>query len=299
VVFEYYIEWGDTRFIAVFYGNDAKQIGPVRSGRYFDEHITKMYHAYFVFNFADRTREYPYFLGSDFTNFLVTPGCDSCRCPPFFTKKVSPLIVDVHHQETYFDSTRFSECLARKNADNARQTLRNGFFGMLPPANEVAVGRISTHYSQCDYNYWEYKPDLGKYVRYQEISPDTSPQHINDCVDDPETYAPLMDALSRQQVTADNIVVLYVSHTFANQNEQDDEIYHIDLVDSGKAFVFRDGSGIPARWLRTDIDQPLFLITPSGAPIYLKPGRTFFEVIGETSLDWSDGPSWHFDFRTP
>lgn len=52
-VFEYYIEWFDTRFIGIFYGNNAKQIGPVRSGRYFDEHITRMFHAYYVFNFAD------------------------------------------------------------------------------------------------------------------------------------------------------------------------------------------------------------------------------------------------------
>src|SRR5687767_1955906 len=44
VVYEYYIEWGDTRFIAVFYGNDAEQVGPVRSGRFFDEHILRMYH---------------------------------------------------------------------------------------------------------------------------------------------------------------------------------------------------------------------------------------------------------------
>ncbi len=36
VVYEYYIEWGDTRFIAVMYGNDSTMVGPVRSGRYFD-----------------------------------------------------------------------------------------------------------------------------------------------------------------------------------------------------------------------------------------------------------------------
>ena len=65
---------------------------------------------------------------------------------------------------------------------------------------------------------------------------------------------------------------MFVSHTFANQNEQDDEIYHINLVDSGNAFIFRDGLGYPARWMRTDIEQPLLLTTPAGAPIYLKPG---------------------------
>ena len=46
VVYEYYIEWGDTRFIAVMYGNDSPMVGPVRSGRYFDEHVARMYHAF-------------------------------------------------------------------------------------------------------------------------------------------------------------------------------------------------------------------------------------------------------------
>lgn len=296
VVFEYYIEWANTRFIAIFYGNDAKQIGPVRSGRYFDEHITRMYHSYYVFNYAD-PREFTYFLGGDLQPFMVVPGYGSC--PPFFQYRVSPRIADVRHYETYFDSTRFGGCAAGRSAANVRQELRGSFFSPNVPSGESRVERIYTHYSRCDYNYWQYDPDTGGYRRFQEISADRSPEHIDDCSDSPETYAPLMDALTRQQVTADSIVEIYVSHTFANQSEQDDEIYHINLVDSGKAFVFRDGVGIAARWMRTDIDQPLLLTTPAGMPIYLKPGRTFFQVIGETSTDWSDGASWHFDFQTP
>ena len=31
--FEYYLEDGLTRFAGVFYGNDASQAGPIRSGR--------------------------------------------------------------------------------------------------------------------------------------------------------------------------------------------------------------------------------------------------------------------------
>ncbi|MDX1378689.1 MAG: DUF3048 domain-containing protein, partial [Anaerolineales bacterium] len=51
-VFEYYIEGGLTRFTAVFYGNDSEWVGPVRSGRFFDEHVARMYQAYLVFKFA-------------------------------------------------------------------------------------------------------------------------------------------------------------------------------------------------------------------------------------------------------
>jgi hypothetical protein len=296
VVYEYYIEWLDTRFVGVFYGNDAKQIGPVRSGRYFDEHITRMYHGYYVFNFAD-PREFNYFLGGDLQQFVVVPG--GADCPPFYQVRVSTLIRDVRHYETYFDSTRFSDCLARKNADNQRQPLRGGFFSATVPVGGSAVARIFSHYSKCDYNYWEYNPDNSRYLRYQEVSRIQTPAHLEDCSDNPETYAPLIDALSGKQVATDNVVELFVSHTFANQNEQEDEIYHINLVDSGNAFVFRDGFGYPARWIRTDIDQPLVLTTPDGVPIYLRPGNTFFQVMGETSEDWSDGSDWHFDFQTP
>jgi hypothetical protein len=296
VVYEYYIEWADTRFIGVFYSQDAKQIGPVRSGRYFDEHITRMYQAYYVFNFAD-PREYSYYLGGDLQPFMVVPGYGSC--PPFFEHKVSDAISDVRHYEMYFDSTRLGACLARKSSDNSRPVIRNGFFSSVKPVAGAAVHRIFTHYSQCDYNYWEYDPLTAAYLRYQETSTSKDPKHLNDCADKPETYAPLVDALSKKQVWADNIVVIYVPHMFSSQDEQDDEIYHINLVDSGKAYVFRDGVGMAARWARTDINQPLLLTTPDGTPIYLKPGRTFYQVLGSTSTDWSDNADWHFEFSTP
>jgi hypothetical protein len=84
VVFEYYIEDLLTRFIAVFYGNDTPMAGPVRSGRYFDEHVLRMYHSFFVFKFAD-PREYDYFKASDFADFLVVPGAGAC--PPYRSGK--------------------------------------------------------------------------------------------------------------------------------------------------------------------------------------------------------------------
>jgi hypothetical protein len=70
VVYEYYIEWGDTRFIAVMYGNDSPMVGPVRSGRYFDEHVARMYHAFLMFKGAD-PRELSYLENSTLNDFLV------------------------------------------------------------------------------------------------------------------------------------------------------------------------------------------------------------------------------------
>ena len=289
VAFEYYIEWGDSRFIGVFYGQDASQVGPVRSGRYFDEHVLRMYHAYYVFNNAD-PREQDYFLGSDFQKFLVVPGGSSAACPPFFTYRWSKDVSDVNHFEQYFDTTKFSKCLAKKGADNLSQPLRSGFMSEQAPLGGMPVKRIFTRYSENDYDYWDYDSTSGRYLRYQQP---------NDVGDPQETYVPLMDNLTNQQVAADNVVTLFVPYTFANDNEQQDEVYHVNLIDSGNAYVFRNGLALPARWLRTDINQPLLVTSLDGSPIYLKPGQTFFQVIGETSTLLQKDTDWHFEFHAP
>ena len=217
VAFEYYIEWGDSRFIGVFYGHDASQVGPVRSGRYFDEHVLRMYHAYYVFNNAD-PREQDYFLGSDFERFLVAPGANDAPCPPFFTFRWSKDVSDVNHFEQYFDTTKFSGCLAKKGADNSYQSLRSSFFSEQAPVSGTPIKRIYTRYSDNDYDYWDYDSTSGRYLRYQQP---------NDLGDPVETYVPLMDNLTKQQVGADNVITLFVPYTFADLNEQQDEVYHV------------------------------------------------------------------------
>jgi len=286
VVFEYYIEWGDTRFIAVYYGNEAQRVGPVRSGRYFDEHVTRMYHAYYVFKGAD-PREFNYFKETDMADYLVDLMWLEFPCSPFEVAKGS---ISVYHR-IFFNTYKFTDCLKRKNLDNNQQTIRSGFFSNDSPKNLTSASRIYTDYSAYSYNYWEYDASDRKYHRYQEANDQVKKQ--------PAAYGPLTDALTNQQVTADNVVVLFAHHGFANSWEQEDEVYHIDLIESGEAFMFRDGTVIPARWYRTDIDQPLLLTTLAGAPIFFKPGVTFYQVIGESSTMTQSGSEYHFRFLTP
>lgn len=285
VVYEYYTEWGVTRFIAVFYGNDAEQVGPVRSGRFFDEHIARMYQAFFVFKFAD-PRVYDYFKESDLSDFLVVPTIASC--PPFE--------VGIEERDTYnnvfFNTVKFKECIAkRESVDNNRPPVRSSFFSTLPPQSNLVADRIHTQYSLDDYNYWEYLPDENRYQRYQEVNSLKNYQTAN--------YEPLTDALTGLPVMADNVVVLYAKHRFANIFDEEDEVFHIDMYGSGIAFVFRDGIALPATWNRPYLDQPIVLTSSQGTPVYLKPGVTFYQVIGETSESWIDGTDWHFLWHNP
>jgi hypothetical protein len=285
VAYEYYIEWGDTRFIAVFYANDAEQVGPVRSGRFFDEHILRMYHAFLVYKYSD-PREKQYFYSSDFAGFLTVPGFTSC--PPFFVGKYAR---DTYNN-VFFNTSKFAACLVgRTDVDNLRQDLRSGFFSNEPQPSGSAGQRVYTDYSVYSYNYWQYDAATHKYFRYQEA---------NDMVKHQlRAYAPLTDALTGLPITADNVIVIFAPHTFANQFEADDQVYRIDPVDSGRAFVFRDGLAYPGQWYRPDIDQPLLITDEAGIPIYLRPGRSFYQVIGESSTYVQDGTDWYFTFQTP
>ncbi len=286
VVYEYYIEWGDTRFIAVYYSNLYKmeRVGPVRSGRYFDEHIARMYHAFVMFKGAD-PRELDYFNSLDISKQFVSVGIGNC--PPYF---YGPYKRDSYNN-IFFNTTKWQACATKKGFDNSPQVISGGFFSEEVPGSPLTVTRIYHYYSAYNYGYWEYDPIERIYVRYQEAK-----DLVNRKV---ETYLPLTDDYTKQPVTAENVVTLFVPYIFTNQNQAEDEVYNPSLIDYGNAYVFRDGIAIPARWNRTAIDQPILLTTLDGNPIYLRPGQTFYQVVGVTSNFIQNGTEWRFEFATP
>jgi hypothetical protein len=284
-IFEYYIEAGLTRFIAVFYGNDSEWVGPVRSGRYFDEHIQRMYHAYLVFKFADDRVEH-HLQTSDIAPFLVVPGFGAC--PPFRLMETRKIEV---YNNSYFDTIKWKDCIVKEGLENRRQGIRLGFFNEDAPLPELLGLQMFTSYSVDSYNYWIYEPSIKQYIRYQERSDVRN--------DKPESYDLLIDAVTGEAVHAANVVFLLAPHSFSNTFDEEDEVYQIDLTGSGEAYVFRDGVGIMARWIRTNQDQPLLLTMLDGAPIYLRPGITFYEVLGAASYVDQDAGEWHFHHSTP
>jgi hypothetical protein len=285
-VFEYYIEAGLTRFIAIFYGNNSEWVGPVRSGRYFDEHIQRMYHAYLVFKFADPRVETHLEATSDVAPFLVLPSSGSC--PPF--RLMTTREIEVYNN-SYFNTLLWEDCIVENELENRRQAIRGGFFSESVPSSQLLGLQMFTYYSVDSYNYWLYNPETTQYIRYQETDDIRNGK--------PEKYEILIDAVTAWEVHASNIVYLLAPHTFSNTFDEEDEVYHIDLTGSGEAYVFRDGVGIPAKWYRTNNDQPLLLAGLNGAPIYLRPGVTFYEVLGAASFVDQDAGEWHFHHATP
>jgi hypothetical protein len=285
-VFEYYIEGGLTRFIAVFYGNDSEWVGPVRSGRFFDEHIARMYQAFLVFKFADR-RVLEYLQTTDIAEYLVVPTIGSC--PPYHLMKSRKIEA---YNNNYFNTILWGDCVKKENLPSGKPNLRSGYFSNdLPLFPNLEANKVFTYYSEYSYNYWQYVPETGLYMRYQETDDTRDGKE--------ESFALMTDNVNGLPIQASNVVVLFAYHEFNNPFQEDDEVYHIDMTGSGEAYVFRDGVGFTAKWVRVNQDQPLVLTTDYGAPINLRPGVTFYEVIGTNSYVSQGDGDWFFHHDTP
>ena len=75
----------------------------------------------------------------------------------------------------------------------------------------------------------------------------------------------------------------------------------VDIVASGpdKAYLFRDGEMFELTWYRNAIDQLFTLVGPDGEIFPLKPGNTWFEVVGSSSEMTQEESSWFFKFSIP
>lgn len=280
-IYEEYIEDGDTRFVAVFYGTDASRVGPVRSARYFDEHLARMYQAMFVFVGADeRVREY--LLKTDLLYQLFTET--DYNCPPLCRNDQ----VD-YWQNIFMNTSAMRAKLAAQGIDNKRPDLKGMYFNTVAPFSTTSASRIYNRYSDYDYSYWQYDDATEKYFRFQDTVDTNKGQ-------EPE-YAPLMDMLTNQQVTTDNVVVLFVRHIHNPQSSG--QMYVVDLYNSGQAYIFRDGRIYDARWVRSEYNNLLTFTDPGGNPLPLKTGTTFFQVIGLSSTVTTSGNDWYFDFIMP
>jgi Protein of unknown function (DUF3048) N-terminal domain/Protein of unknown function (DUF3048) C-terminal domain len=274
IVFEYYTEEGTTRFAALFYSNDAQMVGPIRSGRFIDGYIVRGYKAVFAFGSA-YVAEMNRFLNSEYANRLVVEG-SSTPLTRYDPNGFNYLMVNTADLSAY----------ATKKGINGKQDLNGMVFNLTAPAGGQSATQVIVRYSGAIYNRWDYDPASGTYLRFSDSA------DANNGVA-AEQYAQLTDRLTNKPITANNVVVLYVTHELYSPG-----IYDILLSGSGSAYAFRDGQVYQVTWQRNDTDV-VSLTNSDGTPFAFKPGNTWFEVIGFSSTVKQTDQSWRFTHQMP
>jgi hypothetical protein len=282
-VFEYYHEAGLTRFHAIFYSQDVHQIGPIRSARFTDKDLVEMYKSFLAYGSADwRIRER--FAYSDFTDRLAT--ITDMPCPPSVTFPLCRLN-EIPWNNLVTDTTYLHQHFDDKGVANHRQNLDGLAFNPTLPPNGHSADSVLIRYSFGSQHYWEYDPSLEKYIRHQDVVDADAGQ---------EVFEPTLDRLSGEVVTADNVVILLAKYQYYSVRP---EILEIPFEGYGKAYVFRNGYAYPVNWGRLNDAEIIFLSNQDSSRFQLKPGNTWFVVIGATSFLNSSSPDWNFQFFIP
>ncbi|MBC8505064.1 MAG: DUF3048 C-terminal domain-containing protein [Anaerolineales bacterium] len=285
-VYEYYHEGWRTRFNAIFYGQDAPTAGPIRSARFADEHIFRMYKSFFAYGSADARVLWRIFdtgLGKRFASI------SDAACPP--TVDFPLCRTDPNGYNHLITNTAvLSEHFTEKHVDNSRQNLDGLYFQADAPEDGFIAGNsVTIRYSQGFYNRWDYDPAYGKYVRYQDVLDDSTGGSG-------ETFEALTDKLTGEPIRADNVVVIFAAHNAYSLNP---EMWEINLISYGKAYLFRDGRAYEINWGRTGEDELIRFVNSDGNPFPLRPGNTWFQIIGTSSSLTNDGANWRFEHVTP
>jgi methyl coenzyme M reductase subunit D len=276
IVFEYYTEQGSTRFAALFYGNDAETVGPIRSARFVDSHLVRGYKAVFAFGSAyDKVIDRLY--SAEYANRLVIEG-PTAPLKRFDPNGYNHLIVNTADLSTY---------ITAQGVENGRQNLDGMFFQLAAPAGGESGKQMIVRYSASIYNRWDYDLTTGKYLRFSDTVDD---YNVNN-----EQYAQLTDRLTNQPIASDNVVVLFVTHEYYNVNP---EVIDIQFLGSGAAYAFRDSQSYLINWQRNS-DGIVTLTNPDGSLFPLKPGTTWFEVVGLNSTIQQTDLGWRFTHRMP
>jgi hypothetical protein len=291
IVYEYYINNDLTRFHAIFYGQDASLVGPIRSGRIFDGYLAEIYGSVLVFASADpRVLDRLY---ADLESWRLIPLLDGPACPPRPVCRYDP--TSVNYLVT--DTAAASNYAARSGEAEARPSLHGMSFDADVPEGGEDVARIYNTYSYSAYSYWDYDPVSNRYYRYQDTQEAVGSRS--------EAYAPLVDRLTGEQVAADNVVVHYIPHfhvayTPPTETEPFTEVVDMDFSNRGLAYAFRDGRAFQLEWVREE-GELLYLVDATGQRFPLKPGTTWFQVYNDDSrLTIGDGSWWfEFIFRRP
>jgi len=260
VVFEHYVEGGLTRFTAVFLSQLPRRVGSVRSARLIDVEIPEMFESYLVYAGSSggvRERiEASQFAERAFYGVETGP-------PAYYRDEAIPI-----PHNLFADLVAVHELAARRGVNTPPAPGYSALaFSPAPPfPGEPATG-IDLQYNASGVH-WQYDPQDGLYYRWSDGQP-----HY--------------DATLNRQVSAANVVVLYVHHvedpTIVESESAGHQSFSIQIQfwGAGDALIFRDGQAYRARWERpVEHYYDMFVLRDErGEIMRLKPGVTFFQFV--------------------
>lgn len=276
VIYEAVAEGAITRFLAVYYCQDAKVIGPVRSARtYFLDFISE-YGDYPLYahvggantpgpaNALGQIEGYGWNAYSDLSQFAL-------GCPVYCQDRTRLPDVAIEHT-MYSGTTKLWEVAAKKreltNVDKDGNAWDADFkpYVFKDDADKSGRGNGQKIHIELWEDYkeyaidWMYDPLSNLYLRENG-----GKKH--------------MDKNTNKQLNAKNVVVLYMQQSNANDGYENNLHLLYKTKGSGKAAFFIDGKKVNGTWRKDTRISRTMLFDETGNSIKLNKGFIWFEIL--------------------
>lgn len=254
IVYQAPADGGEDRYMLVFQELPAPDIGPVRSGR-----------PYFVRWAADYRAGFGHYGGDQFTKDYL-PTIDG------------RLIYDIdalrHANDAYH---RIDSRPAPHNAYTNIDALRTVAQQLGAPDHMVAG--LAARLFKDDAAEADRPPSASISIPYYRGATAYSYDRATNSYLRSVAGSPQIDAADGKQVTAKDVVVLFMVLTTDSVSEPGHDRPVLANVGSGKAIVFRDGQAVVGTWKKPDVGALTRFYDGSGQEIALDRGRIFIQAV--------------------
>jgi hypothetical protein len=249
LVYEEIVEWGVTRYTAIFLGQSPEMIAPIRSARLINTQLTQQYDAALV-NSG----------GSDGVRWelsqLPIVNLDEYFWPqPYYYRENEGWATRLA-----VDAIAVHQLMEREDMQ-AAVPLRGFTFSDEPMGGDPAEYVHIPYPQKTSPVDWRYDAPSGRYLRW-----------VSD--------EPMIDFVDDEQISAANVIVDYTEHQETDIVEDSRGATSIRIIvnGEGRAQIIRDGVVIEGLW-RTDGGQTPEFVFANGMPIPLKRGNSWIEVV--------------------
>ena len=275
VIYEAVAEGGITRFLAIYYCEDASPVGPVRSARVYFIRILQGYGDYPLYAHVGGANtpgpadalglieKLGWSLYNDLNQFAIPF--------PYYWRDYERLKGRATEHTVYTSTIKLWKYAAEKrkltNVDRKGNSWDENFEPWKFKEREE-VGDVKT----IEFGFWSESPKDPYYVKW-EFDPKTKLY---------KRYnggKPHIDNNTKKQLAFKNIIIIFSKETPVNDGYPKGHHLLYKTKGQGKALVFFDGEVINGVWKRKSYNELFRFYTKTGREIILSRGKVFVEVV--------------------
>jgi hypothetical protein len=277
VIYEVVAEGGITRFLSIFYCNNAEIVGPIRSARtYFLDFISEYGSSPLYVHVGGANQDGPADALSQIEDYGWAEVNDLNQFSigfPTFWRDYDRLGHPAATEHTMYSTTekllQFAAISRKLKVEDENGIPWTKDFVPYSFKEDASASQRPPKQT-IHLEFWTENPSYGVDWIYEPIANIYKRSNAG---------APHIDRNNNQQLTAKNIAVLYMLQTHANDGYENNQHLLYKTKGVGRANIFMDGKQIIGTWRKDSRTARTLLFDNAGVPIEFDRGTIWFEIL--------------------